>query len=74
MKSQRQITPAESDPASTFMVDIWEHAIGDDDCDDCWRGYPVLCECGGLIHADWGDETGDGYWLYTKCDKCGEPE
>jgi hypothetical protein len=28
-----------------------------------------------LIHADFGDEDADSnYWLYTRCDKCDEPE
>ena len=52
-----------------------EHKIGDMGCSECWRDYPKLCECKGLIHASFGDENYDGdYWLYTKCDKCGERE
>jgi hypothetical protein len=48
-----------------------EHAIGVPDCAECWSGYPRLCKCGGLIHADFGDYVGDGYYLDTECDKCG---
>lgn len=41
-------------------------------------GFPVdgaaRVACPGLIHASFGDEMQDGYWLYTKCDVCGEAE
>ena len=54
----------------------YEHRIGDPTCDDGWCGggrFPKPCECGGLIHANFGDENYDGdYWLYKKCDRCGE--
>ena len=52
------------------------HAVGDKECRNGWCGdhYPIPCDCGGLIHADFGDEDWDGYWLHTKCDKCGESE
>jgi len=53
---------------------LYEHEIGDKDCCEGWCGnaYPEKCECGGLIHADFGDENSDGdYWLHTKCDQCG---
>ena len=52
-------------------IDGYEHPIGDKDCAICWSGYPVPCVCGGLIHAEFGDENYDGdYWLYEECDKC----
>lgn len=51
-----------------------QHPIGDQACDECWSGYPKPCGCGGLVHATFGDEDYDGYWLYTKCDQCGERE
>ena len=62
-----------------FIVGEYEeHAIGTKDCDACWPGYPYPCEedqCGGLVHASFGDENYDGdYWLYTKCDRCGQQE
>lgn len=57
---------------------LYAHSVGDSKCDKGWCdgcSYPKPCPCGGLIHADFGDEDGDGdYWLHTKCDKCGEPE
>ena len=63
----------------TFQVgDLdYEHEIGNPDCEKGWcgNGYPKKCDCGGLIHADFGDEDSDcNYWLYTKCDKCGESD
>jgi hypothetical protein len=62
----------------TFQVgDVdYEHEIGNDDCGPCWMGYPQPCDkCDGLVHADWGDEDpDDNYWLYTKCDRCGDSE
>jgi hypothetical protein len=64
----------------TFYVspdDIWEREIGNEKCTGGWCGvisrYPKKCVCGGLIHADFGDEDYDcNYWLYEKCDKCGK--
>lgn len=52
-----------------------EHDAGDTDCEACWPRYPKPCECGGLVHAEFGDEDKNcNYWLYTKCDRCGDPE
>jgi len=53
----------------------YEHKVGDKDCYEGWCGgeYPKACECGGLIHADFGDEDSDcNYWLFKKCDRCGD--
>lgn len=56
------------------------HAVGDFDCKQGWcgdsiNGYPRKCDCGGLVHAEFGDEDWDGdYWLITKCDTCREQE
>jgi hypothetical protein len=61
----------------TFDVsgeDVYAHGIGDAGCHEGWCGnnfFPTPCVCGGLIHADFGDDTYDGYWLYEKCDRCG---
>lgn len=56
----------------------YEHEVGNPNCGHGWCGgtsYPKKCECGGLIHANFGDEDMDcNYWLYTMCDKCGESE
>jgi len=65
----------------TFGESDQPHLVGEKTCTVDWcdggssTGYPKLCECGGLIHAEFGDENYDcDYWLYTKCDKCGESE
>lgn len=53
------------------------HPVGNPDCDLCWEGYPRPCEgdgCDGLVHAVFGDESWDGYFLWTRCDVCGEAE
>lgn len=64
------------DQPKTFTVEWKEHRVGDPRCVDGWcggiDGYPKPCRCGGLMHADFGDDTEDGYWLHLKCDKCGE--
>lgn len=56
----------------------YEHEVGNANCGVGWCGahsYPKPCECGGLMHANFGDEDMDcNYWLETKCDKCGESE
>lgn len=62
-------------PERTFALDGNDHQAGCDDCDSCWGGYPRQHEeCTGLMHASFGDESYDGYWLYTLCDVCGERE
>ena len=53
------------------------HTIGDANCDHrqmppfCEKelGYPLLCPCGGLIHATWSEQADNV--LLTECDKCG---
>jgi hypothetical protein len=74
------VTPKETDDEwQTFQVgDMdYNHEIGNDKCSKGWcdggSNYPDQCDCGGLIHADFGDENCDcDYWLYRKCDRCGE--
>lgn len=63
----------------TFPDDDSEHGIGNEECTAGWCGgmsYPHPCEydgCTGLVHANFGDERSNGdYWLYTRCDVCGE--
>ena len=51
-----------------------KHEVGNTNCPACF-GYndPRPCKCGGLIHTSFGDENYDGdYWLYEKCDSCGD--
>ena len=54
---------------------IYKHKVGDEKCQEGWCDggdrWPKRCKCGGLVHADFGDENSDGdYWLYRKCDRC----
>lgn len=51
-----------------------EHEVGNDKCPACFGDSdPKKCKCGGLIHTSFGDENYDcDYWLYEKCDKCGD--
>ncbi len=72
---------AERKGSTPFHLDIHDHAVSEEAdelcCDACWSGYPKLCEtpeCNGLVHASFEDENWDGYWLYTRCDRCGESE
>lgn len=54
---------------------MYAHIIGNASCTEGWcgTGWPKKCRCGGLIHADFGDEDMDcDYWLHEKCDQCGE--
>ena len=56
-----------------FKIDVFDHDVGDNECPECWDGFPRECQCGGLVHASFGDEDYEGdYWLYYKCDKCGD--
>lgn len=64
-------------PTFTIHGDDDLHFVGDDTCPAGWcnggRSRPFLHEgCGGLVHANFGDENYDDYWLVTQCDKCGE--
>ena len=57
----------------TMLLDGEELKVGEEDCEACWSGYPKRCECGGLVHAEFGDENyGGDYWLLRKCDSCGD--
>lgn len=56
---------------------VFDHGIGDASCEEGWcgglEGFPRPCKCGGLIHADFGDEDEEGnFWLVYKCDRCGD--
>jgi threonine dehydrogenase-like Zn-dependent dehydrogenase len=55
-----------------FIVGGSEHTINDSRCEECVRGYPKLCKCKGLIHAQFMAEGWDGEMKMTVlCDKCG---
>ena len=52
-----------------------EHEKGNKDCPECWDKETLLCQCGGIIHTDFGDENSDGdYWLYKTCENCDDPD
>lgn len=54
--------------------DYWfknSHEEANKECGNCWSGYPVKCECGGLVHAEFGDYSSyDSYHLDKRCDNC----
>lgn len=50
------------------------HLKGDKSCEACWMSYPKPCDCGGLMYAEFFEESWDGYMLTTICDLCGEDE
>lgn len=60
------------------MIDIddrmlHEHESEGTDCPTCWPEYPRTCTqegCDGLVHAEFGDESWDDYWLFYRCLKC----
>jgi len=57
-----------------FTIDGAEHPT-EEDCKECWSGFPVPCTnegCDGLVHAVFGEESWDDYWLFYKCTKCGD--
>jgi hypothetical protein len=56
-------------------MEIDGHTIGDPKCHVCWNGRANPCECGGLVHNEFGDENYDGdYWLSYLCEKCGSTD
>ena len=57
----------------TIEIDGQPHQVADLECDTCSDSFPVPCEdCPGLKHAAFGDENYDRYWLYYRCDVCGD--
>jgi len=58
------------------LKDSYDHEEGNWKCQVGWCGtnYPQACECGGIIHANYGGERDSYYWLATKCDKCHKTE
>lgn len=60
---------------SILEINTGKHIVGSCDCDECWQGYPVKCNCGGLIHAEYlGDaakSASNPMGVKYLCDKCG---
>ena len=51
------------------------HQCSRRDCEECIAGYPTLCKCGGLIHAEYDVKEEKGKFVnlgpVLNCDKCG---
>lgn len=51
------------------------HQKGCRACEECIAGYPTLCNCGGLIHAEYVVKEEKGKFVSTgpflNCDRCG---
>jgi hypothetical protein len=58
-----------------LQIENGKHNCGDSQCCECSHGYPVKCQCGGLIHAEHlGAQaiTRDNpFGIKCLCDKCG---
>ena len=56
-------------------INTGKHNRGNCRCDDCWQEYPVKCNCGGLIHAEYLGDSAKGpnnpMGVKCLCDKCG---
>ena len=67
-------------PPPEFEFGDYVHRRADPSCSLGWCGaarYPKPCTepgCTGLVHANFGEESWDGYSLNTRCDACGESE
>lgn len=58
-----------------LQIENGKHNCGDKNCEECCHGYPVTCQCGGLIHAEHlgsSSVTRDNpFGIKCLCDKCG---
>ena len=41
-------------------INTGKHNRGNCRCDECWQEYPVKCNCGGLIHAEYLGDSAKG--------------
>jgi len=56
-----------------FIVGKSEHTKDNFRCEECMRGFPAKCACGGFIHAEFEKETWDNHKVIDyKCDKCAD--
>jgi len=56
-----------------FIVGKSEHTKDNFRCEECMRGFPAKCVCGGFIHAEFAKETWDNHTIIDyKCDKCAD--
>lgn len=56
-----------------FAIDGTEHETGDKECLECYA-EPDPCDCGGLIHHQYFDESWDSVIVLHKCDLCGDTD
>jgi hypothetical protein len=56
--------------SETFKMQLYEHIVGDEDCDGCYYSPQSKCDCGGLVHNEYDDEDYDNIYLTYRCDKC----
>ena len=58
-----------------LQIENGKHSCGDYRCIECCHGYPVKCNCGGLIHAEHlGSQSvssSNPFGIKCLCDKCG---
>lgn len=73
---QAEVESADRDrPLMTMELEGWPHTVGDTECGHCWSGFPRDCDeegCGGLVHAEFMEESYDSVYLTYRCDRCGE--
>lgn len=61
--------------AEAFTIDGITHVIGDENCSECYGSEsPLRCQCGGLIHEGFIDESHDSVITKFVCDECGGDE
>jgi hypothetical protein len=53
-----------------YVCDENPHMVGDENCRECWQGFPREHSCGGLAHAEFYEEHEDSVDLVYRCDKC----
>jgi len=69
----RQENAIERGTSKLQREDVLKEHDNSVNCRACWQGYPRVCTCGGLIHAEFGDYISrDSYYLEECCDRCGE--
>lgn len=52
-----------------------DHTQGDVNCEYCWGWGPhKKCECGGVVHSEFEEESYDSVFLTYECDACNSRE
>jgi len=56
----------------TVQVGGCKHPVGDPKCGECWAGFPKVCQCHGLVHAQFVKEQWNSEKVIEySCDNCG---